>query len=112
MLNPISTRLKELDLKNPEERFIYQTMDLSLIRNRIIDSGLFEKGAILSIIDNILLDWEWLYEIGLSLSINPKDKMNDNQIQRYEEFSIRLGEFETYIQANRNLVWNDIHLLD
>jgi len=48
----------------------------------------------------------------LSLSINPKDKMNDNQIQRYEEFSIRLGEFETYIQANRNLVWNDIHLLD
>jgi len=112
MLNPISTRLKELNLNNPEERLIYQIMDLSLIRNRIIDCGLYQTGDIASIIDNLILDWEWLYSIGLSLIINPQDKMNDNQIQRYEAFSTRLAEFEAYMQTNKRLVGKDIRLLD
>ena len=112
MLNPISTKLKELNLNNPVERLIYQVMDLSLIRNRVIDSGLYAKENIIPVTDNLILDWEWLYSIGLSLDLKPQDKMNDNQIQRYEEFTKRFDEFNKYMKSNKSILKKDIRLLD
>lgn len=95
--------LAKLDIcKNPEERVIYQVMDLMMIKSKGIESGTMDKETAVNL-DALVMDWIWLYSNGYNLSSNPRASMPISDALRYEAMMERFGRFQQFMQDNMNL---------
>lgn len=98
--------LEKLDRRqNPEERIIYQVMDLKIIQYNGLEQQRFLPGDDIDCaIDLCMHGFLWLYEKGISMERSVKDLLqSDEDKARYDEFSKAFYEVNQFMANNMSL---------
>lgn len=98
--------LEKLNLReNPEERIIYQVMDLKMIQYKGLERQRFLPGDDIDCaIDLCINGFLWLYEKGISMEKSVKDLLQfDEDKARYDEFSKAFSQFNEFMAHNMSL---------
>lgn len=91
--------------ENPEERLTYQVMDLQIIKYKGIQNGdIVPNDSISEAIDKTIEGFIWLYEKGLSLEKNVKEKLEtEEDKQKYGKIMNAFATFNDFMRTHMSL---------
>lgn len=96
----LKEKLNLLDAKiNAEDKVIYQVMDLINIKYNGIEKMAIDEET-LKLIDQLVIDWMWMYKKGFSMQQDPLLLMSQEDREYYSEMSERFGKFQDFMRYN------------
>lgn len=103
-MNALRKRMSLFQKDNPEERLIYQVMDLELIKYKGIQLGDILVGdEVYQAIEKCIEGFMWLYENRYSLERNVLDKLTEKEKMYYKEIMSAFSTFSEFMRTHMHL---------